>query len=242
MASASSEPITSPNEASRVSKHLPRKKLNNEGRNAEGRSYQWVKAARWAAVNRRSTMKTKHIFAAISVATALAIITPAYAGGIGGGLGGGFGGGLGGGLSGMSGMNRGLSGQGAFQGQGAVGGSLDKPKLHPATTAVKQGSVIGDAAAQSAAGVSKTGTAGAANVADSTESTAKPNVSSSAAPSATAPKPAPSASLTGTDGLNATANKGTVATNGMVDAEHSSSGTSLDVAGTASTAASRNPQ
>jgi hypothetical protein len=186
MASASSGPITSLNEASRVSKHLPRKKLDNEGRNTEDRSYQWVKAARWAAVNRRSTMNTKHIFAAISVATALAIITPAYAGGIGGGLGGGFGGGLGGGLSGMSGMNRGLSGQGAFQGQGAVGGSLDKPKLHPATTAVKQGSVTGDAAARSAAGVSKTGTAGAANVVDSTESTAKPNVSLNVAGTASA--------------------------------------------------------
>ena len=31
-------------------------------------------------------MNTKHIFAAISVATALTIITPAYAGGLGGGL------------------------------------------------------------------------------------------------------------------------------------------------------------
>ncbi len=32
-------------------------------------------------------MNTKYFFAAISVATALAIITPAYAGGLGGGLG-----------------------------------------------------------------------------------------------------------------------------------------------------------
>ncbi len=116
-------------------------------------------------------MNTKHIFAAISVATALAVITPAYAGGLGGHLGGG--GGLGGGLSGMSGMNRGLSGQGALQGQGALGGSVNKPNLHPATKAVKQGgSVTGDAAGQAAGSVSKTGTAGAANVAGSTESAA----------------------------------------------------------------------
>lgn len=180
-------------------------------------------------------MNMKHIVAAISVATALAVITPAYAGGLGGGLG----------------MNRGLSGQGAFQGQGAVGGSLDKPKLHPATNAVKQGSVTGDATAQSAGSVSKTGTAGAANLAGSTESTAAVSkaatsrATSSAAPSAstTVQKPAPSASPTGAGGLNATTNKGSVAANGMgsVDAEHSSSGTSLDVAGTASAAASRNP-
>jgi hypothetical protein len=48
-------------------------------------------------------MNTKQIFAAISVATALVVITRAHAGGLGGGAGGG----LGGGLSGMSGMNRG---------------------------------------------------------------------------------------------------------------------------------------
>ena len=80
-------------------------------------------------------MNTKHIIAAVSVATALAVITPAYAGGLGGGLGGSLGGGLGGGMGGMNRMG-GLSGQGALQGQGAVGGSLDKPKLHPAAPSI----------------------------------------------------------------------------------------------------------
>src|SRR5579859_8031525 len=77
-------------------------------------------------------MNTKHIVATLSVVTALAVITPSYAGGLGGGLGGGFGGGFGGGLAGgLGGMNRpgGVSGQGALQGQGAVGGSLDKPSF-----------------------------------------------------------------------------------------------------------------
>jgi hypothetical protein len=43
--------------------------------------------------------------------------------------------------------------------------------------------------------------------------------------------------------VNATTNKGSVAANGMssVDVAHSSSGTSLDVAGTGSASASRNP-
>src|SRR5277367_3054499 len=101
-------------------------------------------------------MNTKQILAAISVATALVVITPARAGGLGGGLG----------------MNRGLSGQGSFQGQGAVGGSLNKPTLHPAANAVKPTSVTGDAAAQTAGSASKAGNAAAANVTGSTESTA----------------------------------------------------------------------
>jgi hypothetical protein len=44
--------------------------------------------------------------------------------------------------------------------------------------------------------------------------------------------------------VNAATNKGAVSTNGTgsVDVEHSTSGTSVDVAGTASAAASRNPQ
>jgi trimeric autotransporter adhesin len=196
-------------------------------------------------------MNTKYI-SAISLAAALAIITPAYAGGLGGGLG----------------MNRGLSGHGALQGQGAASGSLDKPKLHPATNAVKPGSVTGDAAAQTAASVSKTGstestaaaskvatsnatataTNSAANTAAGTAAQAqasKPNTSSSVATSAsTIQKPAPSANLSGAGGLNAATNNGALTTNGVgsVDAQHSSSATSLEVAGTASATASRNPQ
>src|SRR6201995_6119496 len=93
-------------------------------------------------------MKTNHMFAAISIATALAVIAPAYAGGLGGWLGGG----IGGGLSGMGGMNRlgSASGQGAFQGQGSLkNGSLDKPKLPKTTTVAKQTSASGATAPQS---------------------------------------------------------------------------------------------
>src|SRR5258708_35839809 len=75
-------------------------------------------------------MNTKCIIAAVSVATALAVITPAYAGNLGGGLGGGFGGGLAGGMGGMNRLG-GVSGQGAFQGQGAIGGWRGKPPMHP---------------------------------------------------------------------------------------------------------------
>jgi hypothetical protein len=214
-------------------------------------------------------MNTKQIIAALSVAAALAVITPASAGGLVGGLGGGFGGGLAGGLSGMPGMNRfgGVSGQGALQGQGAVNGSLERPKLQPAAGAAKadaakaanvakegsnEGLVWGGAAAQAAGNFSKTGNAGAATLAGSAESAAAVSKStpstptpSTATPSAPAAQmPASSASLAGAGGLNAGTRNGAVGANGMgaVDAQHSSSGTSFDASGAGSASASRNPQ
>src|SRR5882724_9099600 len=152
MASGSWGPITAPIWPSRAAEsRAERIFFSREGTARRARIYGEGRAMGCGQPG--ETMNTKHIIAAISVATALAVITPAYAGGLGGHLGGG--GGLGGGLSGMSGMNRGLSGQVALQGQGALGGSINKPNLHPATKAVKQGgSVTGDAAGQAAGSVS----------------------------------------------------------------------------------------
>jgi hypothetical protein len=64
----------------------------------------------------------------------------------------------------MGGMGRlgSVSGQGAFQGQGSVTGSLNKPNVHPVAGAVKQGSAVTGTAAESAGNVSKTATASAA--------------------------------------------------------------------------------
>ena len=89
-------------------------------------------------------MKTKNLFAAISVATALAIIAPAHGGARSAAA-------WAVGCPGMGGMSRlgGVWGQGAFQGHGALTGSLDKPKTPNAANAVKKTSATGDKAAQS---------------------------------------------------------------------------------------------
>src|SRR5712691_5475277 len=78
-------------------------------------------------------MKTNQIIAGISAAAVLAMVTPAYAGGLFGGGAGALGGSMTSGIGGMT-------GQGAFDGRGAASTSFDRfperptPRAKPATT------------------------------------------------------------------------------------------------------------
>jgi hypothetical protein len=182
-------------------------------------------------------MNTKQILAAVSVAAALTVIAPAYAGNLGGGFGGALSGGAGG-------MNRlgGLSGQGAFRGQGAAGGSLDKPNLHPASNAAKQGAASGKEAGGKAAG--ETTAAASKPVAANSAAQASSSKPATAPTSAAVQKPNPAASLGGAGEANTGVGNHSVAANGMgtIDAQHSSNATSVDVAGAGNASATRNPQ
>ncbi|HEY2677987.1 MAG TPA: hypothetical protein VGI65_13540 [Steroidobacteraceae bacterium] len=187
-------------------------------------------------------MNTKQILAAVSVAAALTVIAPAYAGNLGGGFGGALSGGAGG-------MNRlgGFSGHGAFQGQGAAGGSLDKPNLRPASNAAKQGAAGGKEAGAKAAGAKAAGetTAAASKpVAANSAAQASPSKPATAPTSATVSKPSPAASLGGAGEANTGVGSHSVAANGMgtIDAQHSSNATAVDVAGAGGASATRTPQ
>src|SRR5712675_2875317 len=99
-------------------------------------------------------MKTKQIIAGISAAAVLAMVTPAYAGGL---LGGGVGtaGALGGSMtSGIGGM----TGQGAFDGRGAASTSFDRfpdrptPRAKPATTGAESAQRSGGGTAKAVSG------------------------------------------------------------------------------------------
>ena len=93
-------------------------------------------------------MNAKQTILAISVATVLAMTTPAHAGLLGGGAAGGLGGSLGGNMSGFG---------GGFGGRGAFNGSFDAPSTHAVKHAVEKTDAKTDAAAKAA-----TGTAAAA--------------------------------------------------------------------------------
>jgi len=112
-------------------------------------------------------MKTKQIFAGISAAAVLAMVTPAYAGGL---LGGGAGaaGALGGSMtSGIGGM----TGQGAFDGRGAAGTSFDRFPERQASRATKP-ATSGAESAQRSGGTAKAVSGSAAHQADGSAFTA----------------------------------------------------------------------
>src|SRR5580698_9477238 len=77
-----------------------------------------MKAADVLQPHRSTTMKTKQMISTISVATVLALASPAYAARLGGGAGGAMGGSLAGSHGGLG---------GALAGHGALDGSVNSP-------------------------------------------------------------------------------------------------------------------
>src|SRR6266481_7083568 len=113
-------------------------------------------------------MKTKQIIAGISAAAVLAMVTPAYSGGL---LGGGAGaaGALGGSMtSGIGGM----TGQGAFDGRGAAGTSFDRFPERQASRATKPATSGAESAQRSGGGTAKAVSGSAAHQADGSALTA----------------------------------------------------------------------
>ena len=145
-------------------------------------------------------MKTKQMISAISVATVLALASPAYAGLLGGGAGGGFGGSMGGGHSGVG---------GGFGGHGGLNGSLDSTNAHPA----KQTNAATKA------------TAGTASKSTASQPSTTPKASAPAT-AATPPKPATSASVTAGSEQSISAGQRSVLRGESISAEHAPGSTS----------------
>jgi hypothetical protein len=197
-------------------------------------------------------MKTKQIIAGIGAATVLAMVTPAYAGGLGGGAGA-LGGSMTGGIGGMT-------GQGAFDGRGAASTSFDRfperPTLRakPATTGAA--TTGAESAQRSGGGTAKAVSGSAAHEADGSVVTALGQASGQSAstanaaaevpsraastPTTTAPAPAsktPSPTVASPSAPPPTMTSATGA--GSVDAQHSRGDNSVAVSGDASGSAAR---
>ena len=209
-------------------------------------------------------MKTKQLFAGISAATVLAMVTTAYAGPLGGGAG--AAGALGGSMTG--GIGR-MSGQSAFDGRGAASTSFDrfperqtaratKPAASGAESAQRSGGVakaVGGSAAHEVDGSAakalgqasgqSSSTANAAGqlsprAASTAASTAGSAAGSASTPAATSPAPATKVPSPTAAAPSAPSSVMTSATGaGGIDAQRSRGDNSVAVSGEGSAGASR---
>ena len=186
-------------------------------------------------------MKTKQIFAGIGAAAVLAMVTPAYAGGLLGGGAGALGGSMTSGIGGMT-------SQGAFDGRGAASTSFDRFPERP-TPRAKSATTGAESAQRSGGGTAKAVSGSAAREAaaevpsravSTTGSTAGSTAGSASTPTTTAPAPAsktpsPAAALPSAPPSTMTSATGA----GSVDAQHSRGDNSVAVSGDASGSVSR---